>query len=100
MWYSVDLPSGRDPTPGPKRAEGEKAAEPRLYLLTVRRCPPSGCLTHSTSGDAVITIPARHLSMLRKPTLQLSRSGAYSAAPSAAGARLQKSCWAVVLRRT
>jgi hypothetical protein len=32
----VDLPAGRDPTPGPSTAEGEKETEPRLYLLSVR----------------------------------------------------------------
>jgi len=34
VWYSVDLPPGRDPTPGPRTVEGEKESEPRLYLLS------------------------------------------------------------------
>ncbi len=52
VWYSVDLPQGQDPTPGPKTAEGEKEAEPRLFLLSV--CPDSLLLAALAAAAALI----------------------------------------------
>ena len=51
VWYSVDLPQGQEPTPGPKTAEGEKEAEPRLYLLSVR---PDSLLPTALAAAALI----------------------------------------------
>lgn len=58
VWYSVDLPPGRDPTPGPRTVEGEKESEPRLYLLSVSAQVPVGvCVSTPTLHPVQLTLP-------------------------------------------